>query len=67
MEHRYRLVIGYLLHLYKDPVDPKVVILNDEFYDDLKEGEPQGGTGKGLFIKLIQQFLRALSIDGKLQ
>lgn len=63
-EHRYKLVTGYLLHLYKDPVDPKVIILNDEFYDE-QDSEPQGGTGKGLYIKLIKQFLQTLSLDGK--
>lgn len=63
--HRYRRVIGYLLHLYKDPVDPKVVILNDQFFDEQGISEPQGGTGKGLFIKLLKQFLQTLSLDGK--
>jgi hypothetical protein len=62
---RFRLVLGYLLHLYKDPVEPKLIVFNDEFFDEQGISEPQGGTGKGLLIKLLKQFLQTLSLDGK--
>jgi len=64
IELMYVCAIGYLLHRYKDPACPKVIILNDEFYDD-NGTEPQGGTGKGLFIKLFSYFRNTYSIDGK--
>lgn len=64
IEMMFITAIGYLLHSYKDPVNPKVIILNDEYYDE-DGSEPEGGTGKGLFIKLFQWFRNVLSVDGK--
>jgi len=64
-ETRFRCVLGYLLHPYKDPVNPKAIILNDEFYDDENDFEPQGGTGKGLFIQLTSKIRNTYSVDGK--
>ena len=60
-----RSAVGYLLHDYKDPINPKVIILNDEYYDEEGDSEPQGGTGKGLIIKFISNFCNTLSLDGK--
>ncbi len=64
VELMFITALGYLLHPYKDPVNPKVPILNDEFFDE-NESEPEGGTGKGLFIKILQQFKTVYSVDGK--
>lgn len=57
--------IGYLLHPFKDPADPKVIVLTDEAFKEGKEDEPQGGTGKGIFIKMLSHFRSSVSIDGK--
>lgn len=61
----FRSAIGFLLHAYKDPANPKAVILNDEFMDEEREAEPEGGTGKGMFIQLIQHFRNTYAVDGK--
>jgi|GEM_PF-3391811 len=57
--------LGYLLHPFKDPSNPRVVILNDEFFDMDKEREPQGGTGKGMVIQMLSKFKNTVIIDGK--
>ncbi|MEO6546561.1 MAG: DUF5906 domain-containing protein [Ferruginibacter sp.] len=62
---RFRCVIGYLLHTYKDPANPKVIILNDRSYDENSDAEPQGGTGKGLVIRFLSQFKNVFTVDGK--
>lgn len=54
-------LIGYLLHSYKDPTNPRSVILMDSSLD----GEPAGRTGKGLFVQGINKVRRTVSIDGK--
>lgn len=59
-----RSLIGYMLHPFKDPANPKVGILNDEFFDE-NSVEPQGGTGKGMVIKLLSHFRNIVTIDGK--
>lgn len=53
--------IGYILHSYKDPSNPKAVILTDEVISD----NPEGGIGKGIFIKGISKIKRAVVYDGK--
>jgi len=53
--------IGYLLHGYKDPGDSPAVILNDEVISD----NPEGGTGKGLFVKAVSKLKNTAIIDGK--
>lgn len=54
-------VIGYLLSTYKNKMNNKVVILNDEVISD----NPEGGTGKGLFIQGVKQIRKTHIIDGK--
>lgn len=54
-------IVGYLLHTYKDPSRPYVVCLCDEMISD----NPNGGTGKGLFIQSIKKMRNLVSIDGK--
>jgi len=53
--------IGYLLYGYKNKMNNKAIILNDEVITD----NPEGGTGKGLLIQGIQQIRRVSILDGK--
>ena len=53
--------IGFLLHSYKTGARNRAVILNDELISD----NPNGGTGKGLFISAIGHMKRVATIDGK--
>ena len=53
--------IGYLLHTYKSKRDNKAVILNDEVISD----NPEGGTGKGLFVQGLRQIRKVSILDGK--
>ena len=53
--------IGYLLHSYKDPGYSPAVILNDEVISD----NPEGGTGKGLFVNAVAQLKKTALLDGK--
>ena len=53
--------IGYLLHTYKNRSNNKAIILNDEIITQ----NPEGGTGKGLFIQGISQIRKTHIIDGK--
>jgi len=62
----FESAIGFMLHPFKDASNPKCVILYDEFYDETKEErEPEGGTGKGVFIKMLSKFRNTAVIDGK--
>lgn len=56
-----RSAIGYLLHGFKNPANAPAVILNDEIISD----NPQGGTGKGIFVTAIGKMKRVDIIDGK--
>ena len=53
--------IGYLLHSYKPASYCPAVILNDEVISD----NPEGGTGKGIFVKSISFIKKMVIIDGK--
>jgi hypothetical protein len=53
--------IGYLVNTYKNKMNNKAVILNDEVISD----NPEGGTGKGLFVQGIKQVRRVSILDGK--
>ena len=53
--------IGYLLSTYKNRSNNKAVILNDEIISD----NPEGGTGKGLFVQGLSQIRKTNIIDGK--
>jgi len=53
--------IGYLLSTYKNRSNNKAVILNDEIISD----NPEGGTGKGLFVQGLSQIRNTSIIDGK--
>lgn len=56
-----RSTTGYLLHQYKDLSKSMAVILNDELISD----NPEGGTGKGLFMKGISKLKKVVTINGK--
>ena len=53
--------LGYLLHGYKNKMNNKAVILNDEIISD----NPEGGTGKGLLIQGLRQIRKVSILDGK--
>lgn len=57
--------IGYLLHPFKDPANPKVIIFNDEYFDCENDREPEGGTGKGMIIQMLSKFRNTVIKDGK--
>lgn len=54
-------VIGFLLSTYKNKMNNKAVILNDEVISE----NPEGGTGKGLFIQGLRQIRKVSILDGK--
>ena len=53
--------IGYLLSTYKNKMNNKAVILNDEVISE----NPEGGTGKGLWVQGIRQIRNVSILDGK--
>ena len=53
--------MGYLLHGFKNLSYSPAVILNDEVISD----NPEGGTGKGIFMNAISQMKKVVVIDGK--
>jgi hypothetical protein len=55
-------VIGYLISTYKNRSNVKAIILNDEVISE----NPEGGTGKGVFVQGISQIRKTSIIDGKL-
>lgn len=54
-------VIGYLLSTYKNKMNNKAIILNDEVISE----NPEGGTGKGLFVQGLKQIRNISILDGK--
>jgi hypothetical protein len=57
-----KVVIGYLIHLYKDPAKPFSIILAEEHESE----DLGGGTGKGIFFRAIGKILRDIVVvDGK--
>ena len=53
--------IGFLMHGYKNLSYCPAVVLNDEVISD----NPEGGTGKGLFMNALSQMKKLVVIDGK--
>ena len=53
--------IGYLICRYKNKMNNKAIILNDEVISE----NPEGGTGKGLFIQGVKQIRKSAILDGK--
>ena len=56
-----RSTIGFLLHGYKDKGFCPAVIVNDEVISD----NPEGGTGKGLFVHGVSELKKNIIINGK--
>lgn len=57
-------IIGYTISKYKDPINPRAVIVMEDI-DPESEGESQGGSGKGLCFQLIKKFRKSADYDGK--
>jgi hypothetical protein len=53
--------IGFMMHGHKSLSYCPAVILNDEVISD----NPEGGTGKGLFMNALTQMKKLIVIDGK--
>ena len=53
--------IGFLMHGHKNLSYCPAVILNDEVISD----NPEGGTGKGIFMNALGQMKKVVTIDGK--
>ena len=53
--------IGYLLSTYKNKMNNKAIILNGEVISQ----NPEGGTGKGLFVQGLRQIRKVSILDGK--
>lgn len=54
-------VIGYMISTYKNRSNNKAIILNDEVISD----NPEGGTGKGLFVQGLSNIRKTSVINGK--
>jgi len=53
--------IGYMMHGWKNLAYCPAIILNDEVITD----NPEGGTGKGLFMNALSHMKKLVFIDGK--
>lgn len=53
--------IGFMMHGHKSLSYCPAVILNDEVISD----NPEGGTGKGIFMKALSHMKKVVTIDGK--
>jgi hypothetical protein len=53
--------LGFMMHGYKNLSYCPAIILNDEVISD----NPEGGTGKGLFMNALQKMKKVVVIDGK--
>ena len=53
--------LGFLMHGYKNLSFCPAIILNDEVISD----NPEGGTGKGLFMNALSKIKKLVVIDGK--
>lgn len=57
-------LLGYTISRYKDPINPRAVILTEDI-DAEEEGESQGGSGKGLLFSFVRQFRKVADFNGK--
>jgi hypothetical protein len=53
--------LGYLISRYKNKINNKAIILNDEIISE----NPEGGTGKGLLVQGLRQIRKVSILDGK--
>ncbi len=56
-----RSTIGFMLHAWKNLAYCPAVILNDEMISD----NPEGGSGKGLWVNALSHMKKVVIIDGK--
>jgi len=56
-----RSTIGYMMHGWKNLAYCPAVILNDEMISD----NPEGGSGKGLWVNALSHMKKVVIIDGK--
>ncbi|WP_146129806.1 hypothetical protein [Flagellimonas meridianipacifica] len=64
--NRYKALVctlGYLAHRYKDPANPKIVILVDEIADE--HNIANGGRGKSLLLRCLKYIRNCEEIAGK--
>lgn len=54
-------IIGYNLHTYKDPANPRATI----FTEFQKDTRPHGGTGKSLIVTALSKLRKTAAEDGK--
>ena len=57
----FKSTIGFLMHGHKNLSYCPAVILNDEVISD----NPEGGTGKGIFMNALSHMKKLVTIDGK--
>ncbi|WP_224487871.1 hypothetical protein [Robertkochia flava] len=55
--------LGYLMHRYHDPANPRAIILMDEVINF--DGTANGGTGKSLLLKGVEKMREVVTMDGK--
>ena len=63
-KHDLQEIIGYTISKYKDPLNPRAVVIMEDIEAE-DEGESQGGSGKGLLFQFIKQFRKTSDFDGK--
>lgn len=56
-------ILGYLLHRYKDPSNPKMIILIDQVIGELESHN--GGSGKSLWLKAVGFIRLVVGLSGK--
>lgn len=55
--------LGYLLHTFKDPTKPIIIVFTDEMYSGY--GEANGGVGKSLLVTALTYMRPVVLIDGR--
>lgn len=63
-KNQLKELIGYTISKYKDPLNPRAVIIMEDI-EASEEGESQGGSGKGLWFQFIKQYRKSCDFDGK--
>lgn len=63
-EQDLQKILGYTISRYKDPLNPRAVVLTEDIEAD-EEGESQGGSGKGLLFSFVREFRKVADFDGK--
>jgi len=56
-------ILGYLMHRYKDPANPKMIILIDQVIAELETS--MGGSGKSLLISALSHIRNLVEVSGK--